>query len=41
MDDDKIEVVYRNNELERFRQDILAGNLCDIFLPVSFIRADG
>lgn len=41
MDDDKVEVVYRYNELEQFRQDILAGNLCDIFLPVSFIRADG
>ena len=41
MNDDKIEVIYSESELEKFRQDILAGNLCDIFLPVSFIRADG
>ena len=41
MTDEKIEVIYRAGELEKFRQDILAGDLCDIFLPVSFICADG
>ena len=41
MTDDKIEIIYRKDELENFRRDILAGNLCDIFLPVSFIEADG
>ena len=41
MTDDKIEVIYGKGELENFRMDILAGNLCDIFLPVSFIEADG
>lgn len=41
MTDDKIEWIYERNELENFRKDILAGNLCDIFLPVSFIDADG
>lgn len=41
MTDDKIEWIYERNELESFRKDILAGNLCDIFLPVSFIDADG
>ena len=39
--DDKIEIIYREPELERFRRDILAGNLCDIFLPVTFIQSDG
>ena len=41
MNDEKIEIIYNDNELEQFRRDILAGNLCDIFLPVSFIQADG
>ena len=41
MTDDKIELIYDDKELENFRKDILAGNLCDIFLPVSFIDADG
>ena len=41
MTDDKVEIIYKETELEKFRRDILAGNLCDIFLPVSFIEADG
>ncbi len=41
MNDEKIEIVYKNSELEPFRQDILAGKLCDIFLPVTFIQSDG
>lgn len=41
MTDDKIELIYKSSDLENFRKDILAGNLCDIFLPVSFIDADG
>ena len=41
MNDEKIEIIYSSKELELFRRDILAGNLCDIFLPVSFIQADG
>ena len=41
MNDEKIEVIYKGTELESFRRDILAGNLCDIFLPVSFVQADG
>ena len=41
MNDEKIEIIYSSKELEPFRRDILAGNLCDIFLPVSFIQADG
>ena len=41
MTDEKIEIIYKTEEIENFRRDILAGNLCDIFLPVSFIEADG
>ena len=41
MNDEKIEIIYKNSEIEPFRQDILASNLCDIFLPVSFIQSDG
>ena len=41
MNDEKIEIIYHDSELEQFRQDILASNLCDIFLPVSFIQSDG
>lgn len=41
MTDGKIEIIYKESDIERFRRDILAGNLCDIFLPVTFIEADG
>lgn len=40
MSDERVEILYRAGELEKFRKDILAGNLCDIFLPASFIEAD-
>lgn len=40
MSDERIEILYRKGELEKFRKDILAGKLCDIFLPASFIDAD-
>ena len=41
MSEEKLEIIYREKDIEKFRRDILAGNLCDIFLPVSFIEADG
>ncbi len=41
MSEEKLEIIYREPDIEKFRRDILAGNLCDIFLPVSFIEADG
>lgn len=38
MNDERLEVVYGANEIEKYKRDILTAGLCSLFLPAAFIE---